>query len=63
MGSITPTYKILEKISEVYKTNILASSKTQEEELKTKLKRIENSISEIKTLLNLDIEHTNTYLE
>lgn len=56
-GVVTPTYKVLERIAEVYDTNILTTSDNREEQLKNKIKRIETLVNELRIMLNLTREY------
>lgn len=56
-GTVTPTYKVLERIAEVYDTNILTASKSKEEQLNNKIRKLEVLIDEIKLMLNLKNEY------
>ena len=54
-GRITPTYKVLENISEVYNVNIFKIPNNKRNTLLKKLTELDDSIKEVRNLLDLEL--------
>lgn len=50
-GRITPPYRVLEKISNTYGITIISFSEDQKQTLETKIKKLEDSVQEVRSLI------------